>query len=192
MSQPEIPEGDLLRAVLLARVAQHSHSRYAVTWALTSNNAFLHERILRLVLDESAPIDKDVRLTLLNILNEEMNRQSEVLFTGEIEDIRKYLELLRLMGCDVDEQVSARADLDKRFNALMDKVKRAEAMNSQSVKESKAALGPIIREFNSAKDDLKNLRHAVDKKAWELLGIYCRKIDVEASDKLFKVLTQEL
>lgn len=192
MSQPEIPESDLLRAFLLARVAQHSHSRYEATWNLTSNTAFLHERVLRLVFDESAPLDKDVRLTFFKILNEEANRQGEQLFAGEIADVRKYLEYLRLMGADISAQNSMLVDVETRMNVVMDRAKRAETTPITTVKEGIKTFGPVVKEFNRVKEDLKSLRHAVDEKAFELLQIYCRKIDMEASERLFKVLTQDL
>jgi hypothetical protein len=192
MALPEIPEGDLLRAVLLARVRTAAEERYAVTWDLTDNSVFLHERIMRLVIDEDTPLQETVRLRLLKILFEEVNHQNEFLFSGEIADVRRYLEYLRVMGFDVSVLVSNLVRIEKDMNAVIDKVKRSESGKSTSAKEAILALGPVIREFNKVKDNLKSLRHAVDQKAEEALRIYSRKVDVEAAERLFKVLTQEL
>jgi hypothetical protein len=192
MSAQVVPESDLLRAFLLARVAEQSHSRQAVMWDLTDNSTFLHERILRLVMDQTAPLSDDARITFMKILNEEVNRQNESLFAGEVADIRKYLEYLRHMGADVGQLNGTLVDLETRLNSVMDRVKRAERAPILNVKDAIAAFGPVIKEFNRVKADLKDLRKAVDKKTWELLNIYCRKIDAEAADSLLKVLTQDL
>jgi len=181
-----------LRAVLLARVRTAAEERYAVTWDLTDNSVFLHERIMRLVIDEDTPLQETVRLRLLKILFEEVNHQNEFLFSGEIADVRRYLEYLRVMGFDVSVLVSNLVRIEKDMNAVIDKVKRSESGKSTSAKEAILALGPVIREFNKVKDNLKSLRHAVDQKAEEALRIYSRKVDVEAAERLFKVLTQEL
>jgi hypothetical protein len=192
MSQPEMPESDLLRSVVLARAAQDSHSRNSVMWDLTDSAAFLQERILRLLVDETAPIGDDVRLTFLNIFYQEMNRQFETLFSEELTNLRRYLQYLRVLGGDISELNTTLVDLEQRYNALVDKAKRTQALETGTVKDALRALHPLVKEENVAKDDLKALRKTVDKKTFELLRIYCRKIDEEAADSLFRVLTQDL
>jgi hypothetical protein len=192
MSRPIVPESDLLRAVLLARVMQDSRTKFAVTWDLTDNVAFLHERILRMVIDENSSLDEAARVRLLKILYEELNHQNESLFADEISTARRYLEYLRAMGADVGPYVTAVVGVEKALNAVMDKVKQAQAKGFTSLKEGMTTLHPIIKEANKAKDDLKRLRHSVDNNAEEVLRIHCRKIDVEAAESLFRVLTQEL